>query len=311
MAIEVNVIIPNLKMNETHTSTKIQISDNEDFTGTLEIDDELILPNSLTHKTYDKELVPNKQYFIKVRAILTPGGYQGISKTTSFIAKDTNDIALHINPPALVNPPSLEIIGGREDVGLTELVFKQTTNVAENHTISATSWILTDSHNVVRFSSIEDSTNIHSIAVDTTLKQKETYIMRCCVTLDTGSTSMYSSLTFTTGSIVDGGLKFDDTRGEINNKNIIHPSNAFLLPLPNSVSKDITIMKRGTSIKELAITGDEIQLTPETKDYYSYVIKAKAIMQDGSTLGPIYRYVYRTEEVSVGGYPKQLPVEGE
>ena len=308
MALDINIDIPQLKLNEQHTSTTIEVSEVSDFTTHI-IDETLTLPDSLTFKTFDVEFTPRRLYYVRVRAILTPGGAQGISDTVTFVAEDSNDITLHLNPPASINPPTLTLNGGVVDTDHTQLFFSQVLDLNVPHSIESTSWILTDSQNIVRFSSMSDTTNLSDIVVDALLKQNELFIMRCMVRLDTGATSMFSSLPFTTGDYPGGLIRFDPAYEDLTRPLAEAITEAHLLPIAKCLSKDIKVYSGATIIKEVNITGDVIPLSPEVNTYQEYVIKVSANMSNGQYITPVYQHVYIPEFAS--SYPKTLPVEPE
>lgn len=309
MAINIRVNTPNLELDETHVGTIIEIYEDVDLTIPFLIDS-ISPPNSLTNFSYGKEVVPKHEYYVRGRYIFDPGGLQGYSDVSTFIGGDTNDILINLHAPQIVRPPLVTLDGGTTDTKHIDLVFRQNTEIQTNHSIKHVSWILTDSKNVVRFSSLEDTTNINSIVVDTTLRQSDFFIMRCMVTLDTDSTSMLGSIHFSTGKLVDKALRFNLDLGDLTDTTIVTPTKAFIYPIPNSLSKNVNFINFNGSLGSYEFYGEEINLLPFTENENNYAIKVTALMQDDSILGPIYYYVHR-ESASLIGYPKAIPVAGE
>jgi len=310
MALELSITHPVLEMNEVHTGTVVEVFEDEDKTIPI-ISETWSLPDSLTHKTYNIQLIPGHRYYAQARVILTPGGLQGMSNVTNFVGGDTNDITLHMHPPSLVRPPIVTVVNGNVDTQHTQLEFTQETIVATNHVIKHVSWVLTDSHNIIRFQSLEDTTNINSIRIDTVLKQTEVFIMRCMVTLDTGSTSMFGSVTFTTGKLEDGELRFDYSVGDFMDKSVMHPTYFGIYPIPDAQSNEITLYNNLGVIANYTSNGTLLPLTPYTDEVFSYVIKVTSLLQDGTILGPIYHYIYRDNRIDIStvSFPKDIPVQ--
>ena len=299
MAIQITIDPPDLQNNEVHTSTIIEVRDEND---SIIINQTINLPDDLLNFTSNIELVPHKTYKAKARFIFTPGGLQGWSEYVEFTGDDTVDINLYTNPPVIPKPPIITNSLGINDLPLIGLKFKLTDTTLVNTAIRGVSWILQDNTHTV-ISDIGDSTNTTDFNIYSLLKPNTLYTLLAAVELSTGGISMLGGYQFSTGLIEDRGFKVDPTKGDYNKL----PLNELYLILPTGINNTtVEIIIDNEITNTFTVVGDKVELADVVPADKLVNIRFTANLLDGSTLGPVY--YFNIPQIKVG-FPYNLPVE--
>ena len=301
MALNIRLNPPTLIGAEAHTSSAIEVW--EDVAMTIsKLSDTWALPNSITERTYDIQLVANKVYYVRGRFIFTPGGLQGWSPLFAFTATDNIDIEIELDPPLNIEPPIASLSLPSKDTPHTGLEFKITYPTNINYKVNNVSWIILDAYENVKFASIGDNTHIDSLITHTVLPARESFMMKVAVETGNHSVSMLSTVPFSTGAYNLEELSWNTTLGDYASAS---PADLYLNLPTGFANTDITILVNSEVKNTFNIVDNHIPLAVPTSGLEFYTIKVVVNMQDGSKRGPIYRYIYNTVEITL---PLALPL---
>ena len=196
MSILVNITAPALENNEVHTNTTIEISEISDFSTLYLTVEELSDKLSIT---IDDELVNGNTYYVRARFTFTPGGNQGYSNPVSFIADNSIENKVRLNPPVLAMTPTLEIETFNVfKVPLKFFNIRLNTPSALVGKIASVSWVIEDLENNVYYASINDRENTNKLYVDMLLDSNKVYTAKAAIRTSTGNMSEYANVVFKT-----------------------------------------------------------------------------------------------------------------
>lgn len=209
--LHVTVTPPVLVGNETWQETHIVISENPDLSIPL-LDVVEANINSATEFTYPIEVVNGTTYYAQAQYTLDPGGLQGPSEITSFVADNSVEFNVELNLPVDIGKIVIDSDYSANEIDHPHM-FSNFILIPENDIdIVSTTWVLEDSitHKVL-FTSVNDTVNIKKIHLNRFLNPDSLYTIRASITTRAGVKSVFTSFSFKTAPIKDSFMFINGT----------------------------------------------------------------------------------------------------